>query len=90
MADDQTVEKDIIAILSEVSGVDEQEIKPETDLAKDLEIDSIKAIEITVAIEKKFKISVRDEDVPKIMTLRQAVDLVTQMLGQKSGANANN
>ena len=30
-----------------------------------LEVDSIKAIEITVAIEKKFKISVRDEDVPE-------------------------
>ena len=83
----EQIEKDIISILSEVSGVDEQEIKPETDLAKDLEIDSIKAIEITVAIEKKFKVSVRDEDVPKIMTLRQAVDLVSQLLGQKSAAN---
>jgi acyl carrier protein len=83
----EQIEKDIISILSEVSGVDVQEIKPDTDLAKDLEIDSIKAIEITVAIEKKFKISVRDEDVPKIMTLRQAVDLVSQLLGQKNTAN---
>ena len=83
----ENIEKAIISILSEVSGVDEQEIKPDTDLAKDLEIDSIKAIEITVAIEKKFKISIRDEDVPKIMTLRQAVDLVSQLLGQKSAAN---
>jgi acyl carrier protein len=81
------IEKEIISILSEVSGVDVQEIKPDTDLAKDLEIDSIKAIEITVAIEKKFKISVRDEDVPKIMTLRQAVDLVSQLLDQKNTAN---
>ena len=86
----EQIEKDIISILSEVSGVDEQEIKPETDLAKDLEIDSIKAIEITVAIEKKFKISIRDEDVPKIMTLRQAVDLVGQLLGQKNTENVKN
>jgi acyl carrier protein len=77
------IEKEIISILSEVSGVDESDIKPETDLAKDLDIDSIKAIEITVAIEKKFKISVRDEDVPKIMTLQQAVELVGQLLVQK-------
>ena len=83
----EQIEKDIVSILSEVSGVDEQEIKSDTDLAKDLEIDSIKAIEITVAIEKKFKISVRDEDVPKIMTLRQAVDLVSQLLGQKNTAH---
>lgn len=82
------IEKEIISILSEISGVDESDIKPETDLAKDLDIDSIKAIEITVAIEKKFKISVRDEDVPKIMTLRQAVELVTTLLEQKRTANA--
>ena len=82
------IEKEIISILSEISGVEEQDIKPETDLAKDLDIDSIKAIEITVAIEKKFKISVRDEDVPKIMTLRQAVDLVTALLEQKRTTNA--
>lgn len=77
------IEKEIISILSEISGVDETDIKPETDLAKDLDIDSIKAIEITVAIEKKFKISVRDEDVPKIMTLRQAVELVRLLIEQK-------
>ena len=81
------IEKEIISILSEISGVDESDIKPETDLVKDLDIDSIKAIEITVAIEKKFKISVRDEDVPKIMTLRQAVELVDQLLAQKNAAN---
>ncbi|PIQ93795.1 MAG: acyl carrier protein, partial [Nitrospirae bacterium CG11_big_fil_rev_8_21_14_0_20_41_14] len=56
------VEKEIISIISDVSGFDEEEIKPDTNFFQDLEIDSIKAIEITVAIEKKFKISVRDED----------------------------
>lgn len=84
------LEKEIISILSEISSVDESDIKPETDLAKDLDIDSIKAIEITVAIEKKFKISVRDEDVPKIMTLRQAVELVGQLVAQKNTANVKN
>ena len=83
-------EKDIIAILADISGADEADIKPDTDLAKDLDIDSIKAIEITVAIEKKFKVSVRDEDVPKIMTLRQAVDLVDRLLAQKNAANVKN
>ena len=75
------IEKSIISIISEVAGVEEQDIKPETNLVKDLEIDSIKAIEITVAIEKKFKISVRDEDVPKITSLKDAVRLVKQSLG---------
>jgi acyl carrier protein len=74
------IEKEVISIISDVSGFDEEEITPETNFYKDLEIDSIKAIEITVAIEKKFKISVRDEDVPNITTVKQAVELVNKLL----------
>jgi acyl carrier protein len=79
----QNVEKEIISIISDVSGFDEDEIGPEKNFFKDLEVDSIKAIEITVAIEKKFKISVRDEDVPKITTVKEAVELVNDLLNQK-------
>ena len=81
---ENSVEKEIISIISDVSGFDVEEITPDTDLAKELEIDSIKAIEITVAIEKKFKISIRDEDVPKITTVRQAVELTRNLLEAKS------
>jgi acyl carrier protein len=77
------IENEVISIISDVSGFDEEEITPETNFYKDLEIDSIKAIEITVAIEKKFKISVRDEDVPNITTVKQAVDLVNNLLNLK-------
>ena len=76
----ENVEQSIIAIISEISGYEPEEITPDKNFYDDLEIDSIKAIEITVAIEKKFKVSVRDEDVPNITTVRQAVELVTQLL----------
>jgi acyl carrier protein len=69
----QNIEKEIISIISEVSGTDEEEIKLDSNLISDLEIDSIKAIEIAVAVEKKYKVSIRDEDIPKIMTPRQIV-----------------
>ena len=78
----ENVEKEIVSIISDVSGFDAEEITSEKNFFKDLEIDSIKAIEITVAIEKKFKISVRDEDVPKITTVKEAVELVNKLLNQ--------
>lgn len=78
MAED--IEREIMSIVSDVSGFDVEEINLDTNLVKELEIDSIKAIEITVAIEKKFKISVRDEDVPNITTVRQAAELVNNLL----------
>jgi acyl carrier protein len=80
---ENNIEREIISIISDVSGFDEEEIKLDTNLANELEIDSIKAIEITVAIEKKYKISVRDEDVPNIVTVKNAVDLVESLLAQK-------
>jgi acyl carrier protein len=80
------IEHEIVSIISDVSGFDPEEIKPDTNLQNELEIDSIKAIEITVAIEKKYKISVRDEDVPNITTLKQAVELVNTLINQRDTA----
>lgn len=77
------MEKTIIAIIADISGFDEAEITPEKNFFKDLEVDSIKAIEITVALEKKFKVSVRDEDVPNITTVKEAVELVQKLLNQE-------
>ena len=77
------MEKEIISIIADVSGFDEKEINLDTKLADELEIDSIKAIEITVAIEKKFKISIRDEDIPNITTPRQVVELTNKLIAEK-------
>lgn len=74
------VEKEVVSIISNISGVDESEITSETNFVKDLEVDSIKAIEITVALEKKFKVSVKDEDIPNITTVGKAVELVNRLI----------
>ncbi len=81
---ENNVEREVIAIISDITGFDAGEIGPETNFYRDLEVDSIKAIEITVALEKKFKISVRDEEVPKITTVRQAVELVNTLMNQNA------
>jgi acyl carrier protein len=80
-----SIEKNIISIIAEVAGVEEDEINSGTKLVEDLEIDSIKAIEIVVAIEKKYNIRIRDEDVPKITTVNQAVEVVNALLDQPAG-----
>lgn len=79
----ENLEEEIVSIIAEISGLADEEITPASNFYKDLEIDSIKAIEITVALEKKFKISIRDEDVPNITTVREAVALVGKLLEQK-------
>jgi len=84
---DNTIETEVISIIADVSGFEVEEINPNSKLADDLEIDSIKAIEIVVALEKKYKISVRDDDVPKITTVHETTELVSRLLQREKMAN---
>ncbi len=78
------VEQEIISIVADVTGFEPEEITPDKNFFEDLEVDSIKAIEIAVAIEKKFKVSVRDDEIPKITTVKHAVDMVNKLLAEKA------
>lgn len=77
------VEQEIKQLIADVIGRTPEELKPEANFWQDLGVDSIKAIEITVAIEKKYKIRVRDEEIPKITTVGQAVEVVRDALKKK-------
>jgi acyl carrier protein len=87
---ENAIEQEIISIIADVSGFEPEEITLESKLADDLEIDSIKAIEIVVAIEKKYKVSVRDEDVPKITTVSDTVAIVNKLLHQEPVSHVRN
>lgn len=76
-----TIEQKVLHIVADISGFEPQEITRASRFYDDLEIDSIKAIEVTVAIEKAFRISVRDEDVPKILTVQDAIETVEKLVG---------
>ncbi len=79
----ENIEHEVVAVIAEISGFEEDEITRDSSLADDLDIDSIKAIEITVALEKKYKIKIRDEDIETIRTVRDAVDRVNELVGIK-------
>jgi len=82
------IEKEIISIISDVAEVETNEVKIDSNLVKDLGINSIKAIEIIVALEKKYKISIRDEDVPKITTPGQIISLTESLITKRAMSNA--
>ena len=66
----------IKGIIAGQLGVDEEEVKLETNLAKDLEADSLDAVEIIMAIEDEFDIEVPDEDAEKFATVNDIVSYV--------------
>lgn len=60
--------------------LDEVEIKYETRFKDDLEMDSLNAVELSMAIEDEFEIEVSDEAAEEFVTVG---DLVDYILSQK-------
>ena len=77
------LEQELKELIAGAIGREVAELKRDANFWQDLEVDSIKAIEITVAIERKYKISIRDEEIPKISTIGQAVEAVREALKKK-------
>ncbi|MGR3302198.1 MAG: acyl carrier protein [Candidatus Scalindua sp.] len=76
------LEKDITAIVAEVTELEENEIweKRDADFFKDLEIDSLLALEILALIEKKFKIQIPEEKLVDITSLNATIEMTRSTL----------
>jgi acyl carrier protein len=55
---------------------DESAIKPETDLEDDLGADSLDAVELVVAFEEEFGISVPDDDIIALRTVGDILEYI--------------
>ena len=66
----------IKGIIAEQLGVEEDAITMDTHLMKDLEADSLDAVEIIMAIEDEFDIEVPDEDAEKFQTVADIVSYI--------------
>lgn len=65
------------AIIAEQLGVEDVEkITGETSLMKDLEADSLDAVEIMMALEDEFEIEIPDEDAEKFTNIGDIVKYV--------------
>jgi acyl carrier protein len=71
----EVVEK-VKQIISEQLGVDEAEVTPSASFTDDLGADSLDQVELVMALEEAFSVSVSDEDTEKLLTVQDAIDYV--------------
>lgn len=78
----EEVEKGVTAIVAEVTELDEKEIweKRDANFFKDLEIDSLLALEILALVEKKFKVQIPEEKLIDITSLSATINLTKSVL----------
>jgi acyl carrier protein len=70
------IEKKVLEIVSDMTGVSAETITLETNPAEDLGADSLDAVEIVMTVEDEFDVSVPDEDAEKWKTVKDIVDWV--------------
>jgi len=76
------VEKRIIGIICEQLDVDEKDVVPEASFVDDLGADSLDQVELIMAMEETFDISIPDEDAEKIGTVQDTIDYIKNAIGE--------
>ena len=77
------IEDDIRNLIAEILECDPKEINPDAQFVKDLGMDSMMALEILAGIEKKYRIVIPEDTLPKFTNLKETVKIVSGILGKK-------
>jgi acyl carrier protein len=73
----EDIQKELAAIVEEVSGVEAAEVTPEKSFVEDLDIDSLSMVEIAVQAEDKFGVKIPDDELANLKTVEDAVKYIT-------------
>ena len=66
----------VVAIIKDQLGIEDREITPDTSLMKDLEADSLDAVEIIMALEDEFNVEIPDTEAEKFQTIGDIVKYI--------------
>jgi acyl carrier protein len=75
-----SVEEKVKKIICEQLDVSEEDVVPEASFVDDLGADSLDQVELIMAMEEEFGISIPDEDAEKIVTVQDAIDYIERAL----------
>ncbi len=73
------MEGKIISLIADKLGKDEKDIKLESKLVEDLGADSLDVIELVMAFEDEFGISLPDEEISKMKTIADVVNYIKSL-----------
>jgi acyl carrier protein len=83
----QDLEGEIRNIIAGIIEKEPAEITLDAKFYEDLGVDSMMALEILAAMEKKYKITIPEEKLAQLLTLRKTVAVAEEFL-KKGGQNA--
>ena len=76
MSSTQEIQSGLAEILEEVAGVTPADATPEKSFTDDLDVDSLSMVEVVVAAEEKFSVTIPDDDVKNLKTVGDAISFI--------------
>ena len=67
---------EVIKIISEVTELPKENIKLESNLLTDLELESLDIVNLIAEFEKKYKISIKDEEIKCFQTVEDIINYI--------------
>ena len=62
-------------------GLDAEKINPSARFEEDLEVDSLGVVELLMALDDEFDVTIPDEEAENLTTVGEAIELVAAKLG---------
>ncbi len=66
------------AIVVNQIGIDADNVKPESDIIKDLGCDSLDIVDMLMSVEEEFGVTIDDSDVSEMRTVLDVVNFIEQ------------
>lgn len=79
MTRDELFEK-VKEIIVDTLSVDEEDVTVDASFTDDLDADSLELVDLTMAFESEFGITIEDEELEKIQTVEDAVEILANKL----------
>ena len=76
------VEEKVIGIVSDQLDTPKEDIARASSFVDDLKADSLDIVELVMAMEETFDISIPDEDAEKIGTVQDTIDYIKNAIGE--------
>lgn len=75
---DIVVARRVVTLLTQRLGISPEMVIPTAELAEDLGVDSVDAVEFTLALEREFNVVLPDEVIAGVRTVQDVIDLVRE------------
>ncbi len=79
----------IIALFTERLGIPPETVTPTAELGEDLGVDSVDAVEFTLALEREFNVTLPDAAFADVRTVQDVIDLIGEAVGAQGKVPAH-